>query len=162
MTGFRPTSGPDLANGRYLGRIVDIEERHSDRYDSDYLIWHGEVVVARDQDPVPVSGTSSVAWSSGSKAYAWAEAILGQTPDTRQPPSFDALYGKRVVVRVGRNNNDWAAIDDLEPFTGDRTGLIGLEGPAASPGPIDGATAAPQPAPVREPDPPRLPDNLPF
>jgi hypothetical protein len=175
MTGFRTTAGPDLANGRYLGRVVEIETRHSDRFDSDFLIWHAEVMVGRDSPLIPVSGSSSVAWSSQSKAFAWAEAITGARLNPRTPPAFEDLYGQRVVVQVGRNDNDWATIVDLEPFTGDRTGIVGLAEPSTEPAPtptpapaetagrVNGAAPGwSSPAQAIIPEPARLPDDLPF
>ena len=84
MSPFRHSAGPDVAPGRYIGRVVEIEERSSERYGSDFLIWRCQV--AAGGELVDVSGTSSVASGAKSKAYAWGCAIAGQRLDHRQPP----------------------------------------------------------------------------
>jgi hypothetical protein len=120
---FRQTAAPDLPAGRYLGKLEKLEERHSDRFDSEFLIWH--VRVAYGSDRVPVSGTTSVAWSPKSKAYGWASAAFGSGLNPKGPaPAYDEFVGRVVIVKVGPNENDWPTIEALEPYSGDRTGLV--------------------------------------
>jgi hypothetical protein len=118
---FSPSAGPDLPSGRYYGRVVDFERRSSERYGSDFLIWHCEV--AYGSELVAVSGTSSTAFGHPSaKATAWVSAILDRAIG-RESIERAAILGRPVIIHVGRNANDWPQVVDFEPWRGDRTGL---------------------------------------
>ena len=148
---FRNTvsEAPDLPAGRYYGRIVELEERYSELYEKDFIIWHCEVFSAGEL--VKVTGTSSTAWSPKSVAFGWASAVMGQRLDPRAAaPAYETFAGRRVVVRVGPNKRDWPSVLELEPFTGSTDGLMGFPAVAAAAEPVPRPTPVTQPAPVAQ------------
>ena len=58
----------------------------------------------------------------------------------------ELIVGHKVVIVVGQNQNDYPTVVDMEPWQGDRTGLMPF-GPSLAP-----ASVEPEPEPEPDPD----------
>ncbi len=96
----------DIPPGTYPAKLTGLATKTSDAF-GDFRAWDFTL----DTGSV-VGGASSMATSSKSKGGRWAIALLGKKPDAGTKVT---LVGKRCLVVVGLNKDDWPTVTDVLP-----------------------------------------------
>lgn len=99
----------------YPASLTEVQERISERNGGEYFQWHFRVQ-RKDGNTAMLSATSSTTFTQKSKAWAWAEALLGRPIAVGEKFELNDLAGKsclldvRVDQREGLEFNSVAAV----------------------------------------------------
>lgn len=116
--------------GQYDATFKAIESKQSS-YDGEnrsYWLWTFEI--DNDGEPVNQTGTSSTKFSSKSKAYAWASALLRRGPTPDETIDFDELVGLpcRLILDLDEKG-EYNVIEKVLPAKGREPDQSELEAP---------------------------------
>jgi hypothetical protein len=102
---------PDpLASAKYRAELVTIEERDS-KFGGSYLTWTFKI--CHNGNTHLVEGSTGDSFTSRTKEWAWATALLGRPLDDGEGFSLEGLYGHICEVEVSVKELEYGVLNKV-------------------------------------------------
>lgn len=105
-----------VEEGLYIAKLVEVKPDTINVRGEERDIIRWRFVILEEKDKPMVEGLTSTLFTTRSKAYKWASALLGYQPDVGEEIDTDELIGKYAIVKVEnkeRNGRVFSRVTDV-------------------------------------------------